>query len=256
MIYFIAKRLTIVLCALSVASPFALAEDAAALQKEITELKEGQKAMQKDLQDIKELLKNIGRGNTGAPRLPSSLDASGILVKGDAKAPITIIEYTDMQCPFCSRHALNTFSQIDNEYIKAGKVRYIVKNFPLESLHPNAFKAAEANHCAAEQDHAWDMHDRLFANQKKLAKEDLISYSDAIGMDSAKFKACLESDKYASVVRKEMAEAQSSGVTGTPTFFLGTVDAKSSQMKPGKMLSGAAAFSAFKAAIDDLLAKK
>src|SRR5579885_258746 len=105
----------------------ARAEDAAGLQKEITELKEVQKAIQKDLQEIKDLLKNAPRAANGPAPLPASMDASSILAKGDAKAPITIVEYTDMQCPFCSRHAQNTFSQIDNEYIKAGKVRYIVK---------------------------------------------------------------------------------------------------------------------------------
>ena len=243
------------LCALIAAGSLAAAQDASSIQQQITDLKDTQKAMLKELQEIKELLKNVGKaGNAG--RLPGSLDATGILVKGDAKAPVTIVEFTDMQCPFCARHALNTFAQIDNEYIKSGKVRYIVKDFPLEALHPYAFQAAEANHCAAEQDHAWDMHDRLFANQRKLTKEDLVGYADAIGLDSAKFKACIESGKYAPVVRKEMAEAQSAGVTGTPTFFLGTAGANASQIKPEKALSGAAAFSSFKAAIDDLLPKK
>ena len=251
----LAANLLAGLCVLFTAAPLVTAEDDSALQKEITELKEGQKAMQKDLQDIKELLRNLPRGGNAA-RLPSSIDTTGVLVKGDAKAPVTIVEFTDMQCPFCGRHALNTFAQIDTEYIKSGKVRYIVKDFPLESLHPYAFQAAEANHCAGEQEHAWDMHDRVFANQKKLTKEDLVGYADAIGLDSARFKACLDSGKYAPVVRKEMAEAQSAGVTGTPTFFLGTADAKTSQMKPTKTLSGAAAFSAFKAAIDDLLGSK
>jgi len=239
-----------------VASPFALAQDAVALRKEITELKEGQKAIQRDLQEIKDLLKNTPRAAAATPPLPSSLDASGVLVKGDAKAPVTIVEYTDMQCPFCSRHAQNTLSQIDNEYIKSGKVRYVVKDFPLESIHPNAFQAAEANHCAGEQNRAWDMHDRLLANQQKLAKEDLTGYADAMGLESVRFKVCLESGRYAAEVRKEISEGQSSGVTGTPTFFLGAADGKPDEMKPEKMLTGAQAFSAFKAAIDDLLAKR
>lgn len=251
-------RLTplLLLCFTSILVPLTHAQDAAALQKEITELREGQKAMQKELQEIKELLKNSPRAANAPAPLPTSLDASGILVKGDAKAPVTIVEYTDMQCPFCSRHAQNTFSQIDNEYIKTGKVRYVVKDFPLESLHPNAFLAAEANHCAAEQNRAWDMHDRLFANQQKLTKDDLAGYADSMGLDSAKFKSCLDSGRYAAEVRKEMSEGQSSGVTGTPTFFLGVADAKPNQMKPERMLTGAQAFSAFQAAIDNLLPKR
>jgi protein-disulfide isomerase len=241
-----------------ISSSFAAAQDATDLRKDIAELKEVQKAMQKDLEEIKELLKNTPHpAAAGAPAMPkTSLVATGILVKGDAKAPVTIVEYTDMQCPFCSRHSQTVFTQIDNEYIKSGKVRYVVKDFPLESMHQNAFQAAQANHCAAEQNRAWDMHDRLFANQQKLAKEDLIGYADAIGLDSAKFKACLEIGKYAPVIRKEISEAQSSGVTATPTFFLGAADSKSYQMKPEKTITGAVDFSAFKTAIDELLTKK
>jgi protein-disulfide isomerase len=211
--------------------------------------------MQKDLQEIKELLKNAARAPRIPAALPSTLDTSGVLIKGDTKAPVTIVEFTDMQCPFCSRYAQNTFAQIDNEYIKTGKVRYVVKNFPLESMHPNAFKAAEATHCAAEQDRAWDMHNRLFANQQKLAADDLDGYAGALGLDSVKFKGCLESGRYAAAIRKEISEGQLSGVTGTPTFFLGTAGGQPNQMKPDRMLSGAQAYSAFKAAIDDLLAK-
>jgi protein-disulfide isomerase len=250
------RRSAVVLCVVFAAGPCAFAQDDAALRKEITELKEVQKAMQRDLQEIKELLKNAPRAATGGPALPkNALDATGILVKGDPKAPVTIIEYTDMQCPFCSRHAQNTFSQIENEYIKSGKVRYVVKDFPLESLHPNSFLAAQANHCAAEQNRAWDMHDRLFANQQKLAKEDLAGYADAMGLDTTKFKTCLDSGRYAAAVRKDMAEGQSAGVMGTPMFFLGNADGTSYQMKPASMLNGAVAFSAFRTAIDDLLNK-
>jgi protein-disulfide isomerase len=250
------RRLAGLLCVVVAALPFAQGQDDAALHKEITELKEVQKAMQRDLQEIKELLKNAPRAAAGGPALPqSTLNATGILVKGDPKAPVTIVEYTDMQCPFCSRHAQNTFSQIETEYIKSGKVRYVVKDFPLESLHSNAFIAAEANHCAAEQNRAWDMHDRLFANQQKLGKEDMAGYAETMGLDSSKFKACLDSGRYAAAVRKDMAEGQSAGVTGTPMFFLGSADATSYQMKPEKMLNGAVAFSSFQAAIDDLLAK-
>ncbi len=234
----------------------ATAQDAATLQNEISDLKEGQKAIQKDLQEIKELLKKTATAGNLPATLPKTMDAAGVLVKGDAKAPVTVIEFTDMQCPFCSRHALNTFPQIDNEYVKSGRVRYVVKDFPLESLHANAFKAAEANYCAAEQGRAWDMHDREMANQQKLTDEDLVGYSDVMGLDAAKFKACLASGKYAAAIRKEMAEGQAAGITGTPSFVLGVSDPASGHMTPEKTLSGAVAFSSFKAAIDDLLAKR
>ena len=237
----------------------AFAQDAASLQQEITQLKEGQKAIQQELQEIKQLLKQQQRVAAPAPAqpaLPTTLGTTGILVKGDPKAPITIVEFTDMQCPFCRRYAENTLSKIDEEYIKTGKVRYIVEDFPLESIHPNAFRAAEATHCAGEQNRAWDMHDRLLANQQKLTKEDLAADASALGLDTAKFQACLESDRYAADIRKEVAAAQSAGVNGTPTFFLGVADGKPDRMKPQRMLSGALEFSAFKGVIDDMAAKQ
>lgn len=229
-----------------------------ALRKEIEALREGQKAMQKDLDEIKALLKALPRGGGGGgAAVPNVLLATeGLLVRGDAKAPVTIIEYTDLQCPFCARYAQGTFSQIENEYVKSGKVRYIVKDFPLESIHPNALKAAEATRCAAEQGKGWDMHDRLFANQQKLGPDQLPTYADALGLDVEKFKTCLGSGKHGAAVRKDMAEGQSAGVTGTPSFVLGVTDTKSGKLKPAKVLTGAQAFSAFKAAIDDLLTAK
>jgi protein-disulfide isomerase len=232
----------------------AFAQDDASLQKEIIELKEGQKAIQQELQEIKQLLKQqrVAAAAPAQAPLPKTMDAGGILVKGDPNAPITIVEFTDMQCPFCGRYAENTLSKIDQEYIKSGKVRYIVKDFPLESIHPNALRAAEATHCAAEQNKAWEMHDRLFANQQKLTKEDITAHAAALGLDSAKFEACLDSDRYAADIRKEIAVGQSSGVNGTPTFFLGVSDAQPDQMKPQRMLSGALDFSVFKSVLDDM----
>jgi predicted DsbA family dithiol-disulfide isomerase len=100
------------------------------------------------------------------------------------------------------------------------------------------------------------MHDRLFANQQKLTKEDLSAHAAALGLDTAKFQACLESDRYAADIRKEMAAGQSSGVNGTPTFLLGVAGAQPDRMKPQRMLSGALEFSAFKSALDDLTAKQ
>ncbi|MBY0505665.1 MAG: DsbA family protein [Bryobacteraceae bacterium] len=237
------------------------AQDNAALKKEIEALREGQKAIQKDLEEIKALLKSrpAAAAPPTGPALQNVLVSSdGVLVRGDLKAPVTIIEYTDLQCPFCSRHAQGTFSQIENEYVKSGKVRYIVKDFPLESIHPNAFKAAEAGRCAAELDKtkAWDMHDRLFANQQRLGPEQLPQYADALGLDVEKFKACLSSGKFAEAVRKDMAEAQGAGVTGTPAFLIGVTDPKTLKMKPQKSLTGAQAFNAFKAAIDGMLPAK
>jgi protein-disulfide isomerase len=184
------------------------------------------------------------------------MDTGGVLVKGDPNAPITIVEYTDFQCPFCGRYTRGTFSQIESEYIKTGKVRYVIKDFPLESMHGNALRAAEATHCAADQRRAWEMHDQLFANQQKLGQDDLTGYAGALGLDVEKFKTCLGSGRYTAEIRKETAVALSSGVNGTPTFFLGDSDSTQERMKPRKMLSGALDFAVFKSLIDELATKQ
>ena len=127
-------------------------------------------------------------------------------------------------------------------------------DLPLESIHKLAFKAAEAANCAGEQGKFWEMHDRLFANQKAL--EPWKGHAEAVGLDVSKFEGCLNAGKQAEEIRKDMAEAEKAGVTGTPGFFLAYTDPSSSKVKTLVRLSGAQPFSAFKAQIDKLLAEQ
>jgi protein-disulfide isomerase len=125
-------------------------------------------------------------------------------------------------------------------------------DMPLEQIHANAFKAAEATQCAREQGKFWEMHDRLFANQQQL--ENLKAHADALSLDGAKFQACLDSGRHAEGVRADMAMAQKAGISGTPSFVLGKTD----PANPGKVtgiqvLRGAQPFTAFKTAIDSAL---
>jgi protein-disulfide isomerase len=131
-------------------------------------------------------------------------------------------------------------------------VKYVFMDFPLESIHKFAFKAAEAARCAGEQGKFWEMHDRLFANQTSL--EPAKPHAEAIGLDVAKFEGCLSAGKYAEAVRKDAAEGAKAGVTGTPLFFLAYTDPTSSKVKTVARLSGAQPYAAFKAQIDQLLA--
>jgi protein-disulfide isomerase len=126
-------------------------------------------------------------------------------------------------------------------------------DFPLESIHKFAFKAAEAARCAGEQGKFWEMHDRLFANQTSL--EPAKAHAEAIGLDVPKFEGCLSSGKYADAIRKDLAEGAKAGVTGTPLFFLAYTDPASSKVKTVARLSGAQPYAAFKAQIDKLLAE-
>jgi protein-disulfide isomerase len=224
------------------------AEELKALRREIEALKASQTAMQKNIEIIKLVvtgkqppLENVFVETMGAPAL------------GAATAKVTLVEFSDYQCPFCGRYATQTMSQILDEYVKTGKVRYIFRNFPLESIHPLAAKAAEGVLCAGEQNKYWEMHDRLFKNQSALDAKELAGHALVLGLDTPKFQQCLDSGKSAAQVKSDIQEGTKLGVRGTPAFFLGLTDTKSSKIKAELMLSGAQPISAFKEAIDKLL---
>ena len=143
--------------------------------------------------------------------------------------------------------------QIEKEYIKTGKVKYVARDFPLEAIHKDAFKAAEAAHCAGDQGHYWEMHTRLFANQRALGLKDLPQHAQAQGLDVPKFQRCLESGKYAARIRKDLEDGQKAGVTGTPGFFLGVTVPNDPTVKVIRVLKGAQPYTSFKEAIDSLL---
>ena len=225
------------------------------LHQDIQALQEDQQAMQKDLQEIKTLLRNARGG--GAPAAPQKvvLNIDGEQIHGEKDATVTMVEYTDFQCTFCGKYVHETFPQIEEEYIKTGKVKYVRKDFPLESIHPHAFKAAEATRCAQEQGKGWAMHARLFNHQQQLAAAHLPQHAQEVGLETTAFQQCLDSGKYAALIRQDMREAQGVGVTGTPSFFLGLSDANG-KVQATRSLAGAQAYAAFKAAIDELLAEK
>jgi len=145
-----------------------------------------------------------------------------------------------------------TAPQIDKEYIQTGKVKHVFLDMPLESIHKNALKAAEAAGCADEQGKFWEMHDRLFANQKTL--DQWTTHAEAVGLDMAKFEDCMNNGRRAAKIRADMAEAKKAGLTGTPSFLLAYKDPKSTKVKTVSRLVGAQPFAAFKAAIDKMLA--
>ncbi len=156
-------------------------------------------------------------------------------MKGNKDAKITIIEFTDYQCPFCSR-ARPTIKQVLDTY--GDKVRYVLRDFALD-FHPHAKKAAEAAHCAGDQNKYWEYSDILWANQKALDTADLKKYASQLSLDQAKFDTCLDSGKYTAEVEKDIADGSKAGVTGTPSFFIN-----------GQMLTGARPFEQFKEVID------
>jgi protein-disulfide isomerase len=220
------------------------------IRKDLEALKAGQKAIQKELEIIRGML-----SGKQPPLENVIITLDGAPSKGDKDAKVTMVEFSDYQCPFCGRYVTQTLTQVMDEYVKTGKVKYVFRDFPLEQLHPQAFKAAEAAHCSGEQGKYWEMHDRLFQNQKALDVKELAGHATVLELDMPKFQTCLSSGKYGTSIRKALEEGQKYGVRGTPAFFLGLSDPKdSSKLKAVTFVSGAQPFSAFKEAIDKLLA--
>ena len=220
------------------------------LSEEIQALKQTVKTMNQDLQEIKDFL------NYRMPTAPTQsvfLDLGNSPSRGNSDARLTLVEFSDYQCPFCARHARETVPLIQREYIETGKLKYVYVHFPLESLHKLAFKAAEAANCAGEQGKYWEMHNRLFSNQQRL--EPWTAHARAIGLEAERFEACLNSGRHAEIVRLNLAEGNKAGVSGTPAFFLAYTDPKSSRVQTVTKLIGAQPFEAFKSAIDALLSK-
>ncbi|MEM2138121.1 MAG: thioredoxin domain-containing protein [Candidatus Anstonellaceae archaeon] len=179
-----------------------------------------------------------------APLSAGSIKLDGLPYKGGADAKVTIVEYSDFQCPFCQR-ASPTVKQMLSEY--GNKIKFYYKHFPL-SFHQNAQKSAEAYECALEQGKQWEYHDKLFeksqADGTGLNNADLKKYAVELGLDANAFNSCLDSGRMAGKVSADTAEGSQNGVSGTPAFFIN-----------GEAVVGAQPYSAFKQVIDRKLAE-
>ncbi len=175
-------------------------------------------------------------------------------IRGNQNAPITIIEFSDYQCPFCARFYTQTLPLIMDEYIDQGKVKLVYRDFPIQSSHPNAMPAAVAAECANEQGKYWEYHDTLFEKQQEWNKLDVASaviafkqYASEINLAQEKFDSCLDTGKYLEEVRNDLNDGRDYGVDGTPGFFVGN-----DQIGYVK-LSGAQPFESFKKVIESQL---
>lgn len=184
-------------------------------------------------------------GVLGAESL-AKIETGGAGVKGEANAPVTIVEFSDFQCPFCKRYFDETYARIGQEY--GNKIRYIFHDYPLP-FHQNAQRVAEVARCAGDQGKFWEMHDLLFTKQDEWVPQAKIdqtvkNYAQKIGLDVNKFSACLNSGKFTQAVKDDFSLGASVGISGTPSFFIN-----------GKTLVGAQPFESFKALIDSALTK-
>ena len=141
-----------------------------------------------------------------------------------------------------------------------GKVKYVLREFPLTALHPRAAKAAEAALCARDQGEDakyWEMHKKLFANQKKMSDNDIFGYAEAIELDVDPFKTCFASGKFAGKVKLDLTEGQKAGIRGTPSFLFGLTDPNNpDKLTATKYLRGAQPYAAFEKVLDELLSSE
>ena len=186
---------------------------------------------------------NNGLGETNGIIIDES-EISGAPFKGDANAPVVIVEFSDYQCPFCAKFFVESLPLIDQNYISKGKVKLVFFDFPL-NIHPQAQKAAEAARCFAEQGKDYfDYHDKLFENQATLSVDNYKKWAVELGANSVQFNSCLDSGKYATDVQDDLLYGQRLGVSGTPGFFIN-----------GMEISGAQPYSVFEQVIEAELAK-
>lgn len=161
-------------------------------------------------------------------------------IKGPAKAAVTLVEFSDFQCPYCAS-SKTTMAQIQSVY--GDKVRFVFKHFPL-NMHKDARRAAEASLCAADQGKFWELHDWMFAHPKQLSERELVEQARALGLDGERFQRCLAGGEKGKMIAADMAAALGLGITGTPAFVIN-----------GRLVMGAQPFEAFKEIIDDELAR-
>ncbi len=222
----------------------------AVVEDDVRVLREDMEQVKKDLAEIKSILQSAIK----RPRPEKSTGTVGVTggaMLGETDAPVTIVEFSDYQCPFCRRYSLTVFPVLKREYIDTGKVRYVFRDFPLTGIHQQAEKAHESAHCAGEFNKYWEMHDVLFEKQNDLMLPSLKQYAAELGLDSTTFEECLDSGKYQVAIQKDVEDGGAAGIRGTPSFFVGK--SGSGDSITGTIIRGAQPLAKFQTIIDQLL---
>ena len=210
-----------------------------------------------ELRLIRQLLEKQDRGAAPQAQQPpkvtrATLNMEGVAMLGSKDAPLTIVEYTDYQCPFCQRFHVTAFTDLKKNYIDTGKVRFYSRDLPLD-FHPNAMRAAMAAHCAADQGQFWKLRDVMGANPDKLDMDHIAGFATDLKMDTKTLRACVESEKYKNAIQTDVLEAMKVGANGTPTFVIGKSTAEGVE---GEVLEGALPFPMFEQKLKDVQAGK
>jgi protein-disulfide isomerase len=230
-------------------------DDADRLMKRLEGIDEAIGSLDKKVAELSTLIRAARPPAPVTDVPPFDLDISGSAVKGSAAASVAIVEFSDFECPFCGRHAQTAYRELERQFVNRGEIRYVFRHLPLEHLHPSALKAAEGAECAREQDRFWEMHDRLFANQKALAVQDLNIHAQTLELDVARFQSCVTDGRMTAKVKDDLAEAQRLGLTATPSFLLGEVTS-TGVVRVRKKIIGTQPFPVFQAALEGIVAKQ
>jgi protein-disulfide isomerase len=174
------------------------------------------------------------------------LDLTGLQPLGSPNAPLTIVEFTDYQCPFCNRFYREVFKEVKKDFIDSGKVRFYSRDLPLE-IHPNAMQAANAGRCAADQKQFWALRERMSANPANLDMSTLLAYGLEMSMDVEAFRTCVENRKHQREIEDDIAVAKTIGASGTPAFVIGK---STPDGVDGRLVLGALPYNQFKQELD------
>lgn len=232
-------------------------QDQEAVLHHLTELRQELKALRQEMGQLRQAVSEIHRSAVtppsalkGPPSVPVGVALGDGPSLGKAEAQVAVVEFTDFECPFCQRFHSQTFSQIKETYIDSGKIRYLVRNYPL-GFHAQAKPAAVAANCAGKQGQYWEMQHALFTNQRCLGADLYSELAATLKLNEEVFHACLEDPSQAQTVDTDQQYGQSIGVRGTPNFFIGRI--QDGKMINATHISGAQPFTTFSRALDSLL---
>ena len=213
----------------------------------LTELKQIRALLEKSVQQ------GAPRPANPAPPPPQKVrvpESKAAYEAGRPDAPLTLVEFSDYECPYCRQFDISTYQQLKQDYIDTGKLRFVNWDLPLDS-HKSAFGAANAARCAGEQGRYWDLRHVMMVNDNALGRESLLTYARDLGLDLPRFEACVTGESHGAEIRRQSADAKAIGVSATPSFVLGRT---SGQGTEGLLIVGAMPYADFKARIDTLLA--
>jgi protein-disulfide isomerase len=211
-----------------------------------------------ELRQIRQLLERLTspRAPAPGPEGPERVQLStttGYMI-GSPDAPLTMVEFTDLQCPFCRQFHATTFERLKADYIDTHKLRYFTRDFPLEELHPFATVAARAARCAGDQGKFWEMRHAILVTPAAPAKESFFKQAETLKLDPLRFDTCLaDGDRFQKEIREDMRDGVRAGITGTPSFVIGRT---SGDALDGVLVLGAQPYEAFDAQLKALLGEE